>query len=155
MAGTDEINAGCKARVEREKLSEGAYTYPLPRPQRRNLARFTAREPPGPPGMLPQAKYMHVIFCPVDDILAYAFREETSRHSEASVMDRSSFPPFPHRHNKDGSWDSICMKCYLTIATAPNEAELGKFESHHACKGLTSVVSMEPPSGFRKKQRTI
>ena len=28
---------------------------------------------------------------------------------------------FPHRHNKDGSYDSICISCYATIASVRNE----------------------------------
>jgi hypothetical protein len=67
-------------------------------------------------------------------------------------MDRSSLPPFPHRQNRDGSWDSICMKCYLTVANKPTEAELAVIESCHACKGLTRVVSMDPTSRVGRMQ---
>jgi hypothetical protein len=45
-----------------------------------------------------------------------------------------TFPPcFPHRQNHDGSFDSICLKCLLTIAAAKTEVELEWFEKYHAC----------------------
>ena len=42
-------------------------------------------------------------------------------------------PLFPHRRNKDGSFDSICLKCLLTIANARIEADLAKCEKYHDC----------------------
>ena len=133
---------------------------PYPGSHRRNLVRFYGsatklvdQNTTPSPGTLPKLKFMHVIFCLIDDIREYAFREETLRHSEASVMAESSAPSFSHRHNKDGSWDAICMKCYLTIATSPSEAELAVAEScHHECKGLTRVLSMEASSRSRRMQ---
>jgi hypothetical protein len=45
-----------------------------------------------------------------------------------------TIPPFfPHRQNRDGSFDSICLKCLLTIANARNEADLVQHEKHHVC----------------------
>jgi hypothetical protein len=35
---------------------------------------------------------------------------------------------FTHRENEDGSWDSICLECYLTVATKRSEEELSKDE---------------------------
>jgi hypothetical protein len=40
---------------------------------------------------------------------------------------------FPHRHNSDGSHDSICAKCFLTVASVKDEAELIQFEHDHVC----------------------
>src|SRR3569623_1773695 len=40
---------------------------------------------------------------------------------------------FPHRHNSDGSFDSICRHCVATIATAMDEAELARGEALHEC----------------------
>ncbi len=40
---------------------------------------------------------------------------------------------FPHRHNKDGSHDSICISCYATVASVRNEAELAQYEQDHVC----------------------
>jgi len=40
---------------------------------------------------------------------------------------------YPHRHNKDGSYDSICLTCFLTISHAETEAELTQQETAHFC----------------------
>jgi hypothetical protein len=40
---------------------------------------------------------------------------------------------FAYRRNGDGSIDSICRICYLTAATADNEAELHEREKDHCC----------------------
>jgi hypothetical protein len=40
---------------------------------------------------------------------------------------------FAHRHNPDGTIDSICLRCYLTIASKSEEQELEDSEHHHAC----------------------
>ncbi len=43
---------------------------------------------------------------------------------------------FPHRHNKDGSFDSICTKCFATIASAQIDAELAVYDRKHVCDPL-------------------
>jgi hypothetical protein len=43
-------------------------------------------------------------------------------------------PAFPHRHNRDGSYDSICVKCFATIATERIEEMLVESEQAHACR---------------------
>jgi hypothetical protein len=40
---------------------------------------------------------------------------------------------FPHRRNHDGSWDSICTQCFLTIARSKMEGKLAEFEETHVC----------------------
>ena len=40
---------------------------------------------------------------------------------------------FAHRHNPNGSWDSICPRCHLTIASSENEADLQAVEQSHDC----------------------
>jgi len=40
---------------------------------------------------------------------------------------------FRHRENQDGSWDSICMRCYLTAAHSYGEQPLTAVESGHHC----------------------
>jgi len=40
---------------------------------------------------------------------------------------------FPHRHNRDGSYDSICTLCHATVATVRKETELAEYEHSHAC----------------------
>jgi len=45
----------------------------------------------------------------------------------------TAFPPFARRPNKDCSIDSICTKCFLTIASAGSEEELVAHEEEHIC----------------------
>jgi len=40
---------------------------------------------------------------------------------------------FPHRLNRDGSFDSICLKCFATVASAIIESELKVREKMHTC----------------------
>jgi|HubBroStandDraft_1064217.scaffolds.fasta_scaffold08867_3 hypothetical protein len=40
---------------------------------------------------------------------------------------------FPHRHNSNGTVDSICTECFATVATALDESELSTRESAHVC----------------------
>jgi len=44
---------------------------------------------------------------------------------------------YPHRRNYDGSYDSICLTCYATIATGKSEAELWEHDKRHICKPST------------------
>jgi hypothetical protein len=41
---------------------------------------------------------------------------------------------FYHRHNADGSYDSICMYCFLTAGTSPCEEQLRGLEQGHISK---------------------
>lgn len=38
---------------------------------------------------------------------------------------------FTHRQNADGSYDSICMFCFLTAATSQKEDQLARLEQGH------------------------
>jgi hypothetical protein len=40
---------------------------------------------------------------------------------------------YPHRVNLDGSWDSICPHCFLTIAHSKTESGLAALERVHVC----------------------
>lgn len=42
-------------------------------------------------------------------------------------------PGFYHRRNIDGSWDSICLTCYLPVMNSKSEVELAEAEHHHDC----------------------
>jgi hypothetical protein len=44
---------------------------------------------------------------------------------------------YPHRRNRDGSFDSICLTCFATLATARTEPELLEHERNHNCKFST------------------
>ncbi len=45
----------------------------------------------------------------------------------------TTFPPFARRRNQDSSIDSICTKCFQTIASAACEEELVTPEEKHGC----------------------
>ena len=47
---------------------------------------------------------------------------------------------FPHRLNPDGSFDSICPTCFLTVSAKRNETELAMDESNHVCYGLATDI---------------
>jgi len=53
---------------------------------------------------------------------------------------------FPHRHNRDGSYDSICSRCFVTVATSYNEAELLAHEQKHVCLESWLQDAAKPPS---------
>ncbi len=58
---------------------------------------------------------------------------------------------FPHRHNRDGSYDSICVKCFATIATERIEEMLAQSEQKHMCRSkpmlYTKHLSRLPQNG--------
>ncbi len=41
---------------------------------------------------------------------------------------------YPHRRNRDGSFDSICLTCFMTVATAKTESELADADAKHICE---------------------
>jgi hypothetical protein len=43
----------------------------------------------------------------------------------------------PHRKNRDGSYDSICLVCFATIASARREEDLRGPEKSHVCRPAT------------------
>jgi hypothetical protein len=43
---------------------------------------------------------------------------------------------FPHRLNPNGSYDSICTECHLTVASSSDEAGLAGHERDHACNPI-------------------
>jgi len=40
---------------------------------------------------------------------------------------------YPHRTNPDGTIDSICPRCYITVGTSSWESELERMEAAHVC----------------------
>ena len=41
---------------------------------------------------------------------------------------------FLHRLNEDGTIDSICRECFLTVATAFSRSDLEREEHNHRCE---------------------
>jgi hypothetical protein len=61
---------------------------------------------------------------------------------------------FAHRHNPDGSFDSICTQCFHTIATAVAEAEFHVAETTHNCTGFHLIEIMHRTGYDRRPNRS-
>jgi hypothetical protein len=53
---------------------------------------------------------------------------------------------FRHRHNPDGTFDSICPRCYMTVASMEHEAQLTEAEKEHACAPFLAVKDRQADS---------
>jgi hypothetical protein len=62
-------------------------------------------------------------------------QEEISSILEHPVV-LTAQPLYVHRLNADGTIDSICRDCFITIASSRWEAELERTESAHRCDSL-------------------
>ena len=40
---------------------------------------------------------------------------------------------FPRRQNPNGTFDSICLTCFKTVATVSMEEDLTEFDRQHVC----------------------
>jgi hypothetical protein len=47
------------------------------------------------------------------------------------------WPTYLHRANPDGTFDSICIRCFTTIASAVTESGLAGPEVEHVCAPST------------------
>jgi len=76
---------------------------------------------------------------PLEDKLQEFHQQLTSPKSENSPpgnlrrFDLTYMPDFVRRANLNGSIDSICTKCYVTVATATLDADLDSAEPRHQC----------------------
>ncbi len=43
---------------------------------------------------------------------------------------------FAHRANRDGTFDSVCLKCFKTVAFDSREATLSDKECEHVCEDV-------------------
>jgi len=50
-------------------------------------------------------------------------------------MERSA-NGYPQRRNADGTYDSICPRCFVTVGRQMSRAELESEEQHHICSGI-------------------
>ena len=48
-------------------------------------------------------------------------------------MTSQTAPFFPHRRNRDGSFNSICLECLATVASHMTEEELREQDKQHVC----------------------
>ncbi len=56
---------------------------------------------------------------------------KTADCKEHSIM--TTLSPFAHRRNPDASIDSICTRCFQTIASEDSEGKLIAHEERHSC----------------------
>lgn len=49
---------------------------------------------------------------------------------------RSTFSGYSHRHNEDGTYDAICLRCFRTVAHELSEQALNTREASHDCDKL-------------------
>jgi hypothetical protein len=59
-------------------------------------------------------------------------------------MDTPQGPFFPHRLNPDGSYDSICNRCFATVANAPSLDELHARDKEHICRAAFASSRLDP-----------
>jgi hypothetical protein len=69
-------------------------------------------------------------------------------------MSPSPRPDFPHRRKPNGTFDSICTRCFLTVANADTEAELRTAERAHDCKGFNMGEIMHLSAHDRRPSRS-
>ena len=66
---------------------------------------------------------------------------------------------FAHRQNRDSSIDSICRKCYRTIASANIESELIAHEQRHLCDPnsvfILAAVDSQRSNGSHSQQPSL
>ena len=53
----------------------------------------------------------------------------------------TSFVSFARRENRDASVDSICTRCYQTVASSPGMNDLAVAEESHVCNPNWSFPS--------------
>ena len=64
-------------------------------------------------------------------------RFESSSSESRTTMADKLIAFYPHRRNKEGSYDSLCLTCFVTIAFGKSEAELMNLDTHHVCEFST------------------
>ena len=55
---------------------------------------------------------------------------------------------FPHRQNRDRSFDSICPTCFATIANEKSESDLATSDRDHICDPVVMFdrANFRPPT---------
>jgi hypothetical protein len=57
---------------------------------------------------------------------------------------------FHHRVNADGTIDSICLRCFLTVAKADIGSDLQELEAAHQCPDKDPLIVKENLRGLRR-----
>jgi hypothetical protein len=56
----------------------------------------------------------------------------------------TTFISFARRHNADTTIDSICTRCYQTIASGQDETDLTNVEQSHSCDPSSEYLWLHP-----------
>lgn len=51
-------------------------------------------------------------------------------------------PAYSHRKNPNQTYDSICHRCFSTVATESSESALAKHEQQHDCGALAQARAL-------------
>jgi len=70
--------------------------------------------------------------------LQFSLHPEAADSLERLIM--TTLTPFAHRRNRDASFDSICTKCFRTIASEDSEGKLFAREERHSCEQIYEVT---------------
>jgi len=72
-------------------------------------------------------------------------------------MAQASRTAFPHRHNADGTVDSICSECFRIVASSSTEAQLEVAERvhHYRCDGFSLITLYSRTEDERHPGRCI
>jgi len=73
------------------------------------------------------------------DLCENPLRLQLSTPQREDTLPEKTHIAFPHRRNSDGTIDSICRGCFVTIATEATDAELEGAERKHICQGFDAV----------------
>jgi hypothetical protein len=60
--------------------------------------------------------------------------------------------PYTHRHNSDGTFDSICMSCFQTVGHEIRECDLAAAEAIHKC--VVKLIELRPAKKSPKPERS-
>jgi len=76
------------------------------------------------------------------------------RNMKGESMPERSGHHFHHRFNREGTHDSFCSTCYMTVATTSEEFELVGHEDVHICDPVrlyqVSQCSYYPPTNLER-----
>ena len=74
-------------------------------------------------------------------------------HFGKDIMPSQKGSYFHHRLNRNGTYDSICPGCYITVATTSQEGDLVLHEKTHECDPLmASQISQYAQRVFDKME---
>jgi hypothetical protein len=69
----------------------------------------------------------------VDELRQRQKCEQAQAVQQAEDFVLQPIPSYLHKANRDGSFDAICLRCFMTAGSAPTIANLGQAEVQHVC----------------------